>query len=78
MKFKGIKIEEDYANRNKGKFRGRIHFETENGSDIYLNLDDAYSHKLVEVCLPLFIEATSEKIEIIRKELGFSDEEISA
>lgn len=73
MKFKGIEIKEDYS--NKEKFRGRIHFETENGSDIYLSLDDVYSRKLVEVCLPLFIEATNEKIEIIKEELGLKEQQ---
>lgn len=73
MKFEGLEIKRKLFGNNQGKFAGRIHFESNNGDDIYLNIDPEYAKKFVEVALPLFERATSEKIEIIRKELGLNE-----
>lgn len=70
MKFRGITIEQEYYGKDRGKFKGRIQFESDNNDSIYLNLDNEWSKKLVDVCLPLFVEATNERIEIIKEELG--------
>lgn len=72
MKFRGLKIEKEYSS---DKFKGTINFDTNNGDWIYLKVNDEFSRQLIEVCLPLFVEATSEKIEIIRKELDISEVE---
>ena len=74
MKFKGIEIEQKGFGIDKDEFKGRIRFESDNNDYIYLKLDDEWSKKLVEVCLPLFVEAANEKIEIIKKELGLVEE----
>ena len=73
MKFRGLEIKKELYGDNKGKFVGRIHFESNNEDDIYLNIDPEYAKKFVEVALPLFERATSEKIEFIRKELGLNE-----
>ena len=73
MKFRGLKIEQETFGDNKGKFAGRIHFESNNKDGIYLNIDPEYAKKFIEVALPLFERATSEKIEIIREELGLNE-----
>ena len=73
MKFRGLEIKQETFGDNKGKFAGRIHFESNNGDDIYLNIDPEYTKKFVEVALPLLERATSEKIEIIREELGLNE-----
>ena len=73
MKFKGLEIEQELYGENKGKFAGRIYFESNNKDSIYLNIDPEYAEKFVEVALPLFERATSEKIEIIREELGLNE-----
>lgn len=73
MKFRGLEIKEEFYGENKGKFNGRIHFESKNGDSIYLTIPPEYAKKFIEVSLPLFEKATSEKIEIIREELGLND-----
>ena len=73
MKFRGLEIKRETFGDNKGKFAGRIHFESNNKDSIYLNINPAYANKFVEVALPLFERATSEKIEIIREELGLNE-----
>ena len=73
MKFRGLEIKEELYGENKGKFNGRIHFGSNNKDSIYLNIDPEYANKFVEVALPLFERATSEKIEIIREELGLNE-----
>ena len=73
MKFKGLEIKQELCGENKGKFAGIIHFESNNKDSIYLNIDEEYANKFVEVALPLFERATSEKIEIIREELGLNE-----
>ena len=74
MKFKGLTIEQDTYGKDRGKFKGKIHFESDNQDSIYLRLDNEWSKKLVVVCLPLFVEATNERIEVIREELGIGEE----
>ena len=73
MKFRGLEIKRETFGDNKGKFAGRIHFESNNKDSIYLNINPEYAKKFVEVALPLFERATSEKIEIIREELGLNE-----
>ena len=73
MKFRGLEIKKETFGDNKGKFAGRIYFESNNKDSIYLNIDPEYAKKFVEVALPLFERATSEKIEIIREELGLNE-----
>lgn len=73
MKFRGLEIKQETFGDNKGKFAGRIHFVSDNNDTIYLNIDPEYANKFVEVALPLFERATSEKIEIIREELGLNE-----
>ena len=73
MKFRGLEIKQELYGENKGEFAGRIYFESNNEDSIYLNIDPEYAEKFVEVALPLFERATSEKIEIIRKELGLNE-----
>lgn len=73
MKFEGLEIKQELFGKNKGKFVGRIRFESDNGDYINLNIDPEYANKFVEVALPLFERATSEKIEIIREELGLNE-----
>ena len=72
MKFEGLIIEKITYGKDKGKFSGRIHFGTENNDSIYLQISPEYATKFVELALPLFERATSEKIEIIREELGLN------
>ena len=67
MQFRSINIEKRFSS---DKFEGQIKFRTSNGDSIYLNLDDEFSKKAIELCLPLFEKATNEKIEFIKKELG--------
>ena len=73
MKFRGLEIKQELFGENKGKFAGRIHFESNNNDTIFLTIDPEYAKKFVEVALPLFERATSEKIEIIREELGLNE-----
>ena len=73
MKFRGLEIKQETFGENKGRFTGRIHFESNNKDSIYLNIDTEYAKKFIEVALPLFERATSEKIEIIREELGLNE-----
>ena len=73
MKFRGLEIKQETYGENKGKFAGRIHFESNKNDSIYLNIDPEYAKKFIEVALPLFERATSEKIEIIREELGLDE-----
>ena len=73
MKFRGLEIKQETFGNNNGKFAGRIHFESNNKDSIYLNINPEYANKFVEVALPLFERATSEKIEIIREELGLNE-----
>lgn len=73
MKFRGLEIKEELYGENKGKFNGRIHFSTKNNDTIYLTIDPKYATKFVEVALPLFERVISEKIEIIREELGLNE-----
>ena len=73
MKFRGLEIKQETFGDNKGRFAGRIRFESNNEDSIYLNIDPEYAKKFVEVALPLFERATSEKIEIIREELGINE-----
>ena len=73
MKFKGLEIKQELYGKNKSKFAGRIHFESNNKDSIYLNIDQEHEKRFVEVALPLFERATSEKIEIIREELGLNE-----
>ena len=73
MKFRGLEIKQELYGENKGKFAGKIHFVSNNNDSIYLNIDSKYAEKFIEVALPLFERATSEKIEIIRKELGLDE-----
>ena len=73
MKFRGLEIKQETFGDNKGKFAGRIHFKSNNKDSIYLNIDPEYANKFVEVALPLFERATSEKIEIIREELELNE-----
>ena len=74
MKFRGLEIKQETFGDNKGKFAGRIHFESNNKDSLYLNINPEYAKKFVEVALPLFERATSEKIEIIREELGLNEQ----
>lgn len=39
MKFRGLEIKQETFGDNKGKFAGRIHFESNNKDSIYLNID---------------------------------------
>lgn len=73
MKFRGLEIKQELYGENKGKFAGIIYFKSNNKDSIYLNIDPEYAKKFIEVALPLFERATSEKIEIIRKELGLNE-----
>ena len=73
MKFRGLEIKQELYGENEGKFAGRIRFESNNKDSIYLNINPEYAKKFVEVALPLFERATSEKIEIIREELGLNE-----
>lgn len=73
MKFRGLEIKQELFGDNKGKFAGQIHFVSDNNDTIYLNINPEYANKFVEVALPLFERATSEKIEIIREELGLNE-----
>ena len=73
MKFRGLEIKKETFGDNKGKFAGRINFESNNKDTIYLTIDAEYAKKFIEVALPLFEIATSEKIEIIRDELGLNE-----
>ena len=73
MKFEGLEIKRKLYGKNEGNSAGRIDFESNNGDDIYLNIDQEYANKFVEVALSLFERATSEKIEIIREELGLNE-----
>lgn len=73
MKFRGLEIKQETFGDNKGKFAGRIHFESDNRDTIFLNINPEYAKKFIEVALPLFERATSEKIEIIREELGLNE-----
>lgn len=73
MKFRGLEIKQELYGENKGRFTGRIHFESNNKDSIYLNIDQEYAKKFIEVALPLFERATSEKIEIILEELGLNE-----
>ena len=38
MKFEGLEMEKITYGKDKGKFSGRIHFNTENNDSIYLNI----------------------------------------
>ena len=49
MKFRGLEIKQETFGNNKGKFSGRIHFESNNKDSIYLNIDQEYAKKFVEV-----------------------------
>ena len=73
MKFRGLEIKQELYGENKGKFAGRIHFESNNKDSVYLRIDPEYAKKFIEVALPLFKRATSEKIEVIREELGLNE-----
>ena len=73
MEFRGLEIKQELYGENKGKFAGRIYFESNNEDSIYLNIDPEYAKKFVEIALPLFERATNEKIEIIREELGLNE-----
>ena len=73
MKFRGLEIKQETFGNNKGKFAGRIHFESNNKDSVYLSIDPEYAKKFIKVALPLFERATSEKIEIIREELGLNE-----
>ena len=77
MKFTGLKIEKALFGNNKGDFEGTIYFDLEQGGSIFLKIDDEYSKKFVEVALPLLDKATNEKIEIVRKEIGLLESEVS-
>ena len=46
MKFRGLEIKQALYGDNKGKFVGRIHFESNNKDDIYLNIDPEYAKNL--------------------------------
>ena len=70
MEFRGLKIEKVLWGKRENEFRGHIEFATEHNDALYLQIDEEYANKFVEVALPLFERATSEKIEIIREELG--------
>lgn len=73
MKFEGLEIKRELFGNNKGKFAGRIHFESNDNGFICLNIDPEYAKKFVEVALPLFERVISEKIEIIREELELNE-----
>lgn len=69
MKFRNLTIEKDYCGKNKGGFQGRIGFTTDAGDWITLSLDDEFTRKVIQDCLPLFERALSEKIEFIKEEI---------
>lgn len=46
MKFRGLEIKRETFGDNKGKFAGRIHFESNNKDSIYLNIDPEYAKKI--------------------------------
>lgn len=69
MKFKGLEIKKEIFGKNEGKFKGRIHFDLKQGGDIYLNIDDEFSRKIIEICIPILNQAVNEEIEIIKEEI---------
>lgn len=72
MKFTKLEIEKNqYSFNGKvGSFKGRIHFDSDSGDWIVLNLDDEVCRKFLEFSIPLFERATKEKIEIIKEEIN--------
>lgn len=72
MKFTKLEIEKNqYSFRGrKGSFRGKVHFDSDSGDWIVLNLDDEVCRKFLELSIPLFEKAAEEKIEIIKKEIN--------
>jgi hypothetical protein len=69
MKFVGLEIKKELFGKNEGKFIGRIYFDLKTGGEISLNIDDEFSRKIIEICIPLLTQAVNEEIEIIKEEI---------
>ena len=48
MKFRGLEIKQELYGDNKGKFAGRIRFESNNKDSICLNIDPEYAKNLLK------------------------------
>lgn len=71
MKFDKLEIELDKNySTNKHELQGTIRFRGEQCDWLTFSLDEEWCKKILEVSLPLIGEATNERIEFIRKEVG--------
>ena len=71
MLFEKLEIEysTNYSTRKK-ELKGRIHFKSENNDWFSFTLDEEYIKAMLELSLPLFERAMSEKVEIVRREVN--------